>query len=305
MDSRSKLELKCQGSMLKHVSAEFVQDGIQAADVEDILIPALRASSWQLLDLSENSLGPVGACSLAANLSRMNLRELRLAYNGLGDCGGIAIAKVLPSTCIERLILEGNNVSDHAAYELSLALECSHLEELYLSHNRITDSGALALFEKISRLKILDLYHNAISDTAITKLANSIPQHMAELYIGENRQVTDASVVPLAKALETTSIQLIGLMKNSISDCGVRALIQAAKRSISLAEVLIEGNPCSTQLNQELDNILVLKDTNWFKLVIALCSVRDIRRLGARSHLRLLPVELLRKIAITLGNDGT
>ena len=127
---------------------------------------------------------------------------------------------------------------------------------------------------------------------------------MSELYLGDNPGVSDTSVMVLAQALERANVRNLGLMKNKVTDAGMKSIIAAAKRSC-LVEVLLDGNPVSASISTELDRILLLKDSQWFRLTITLCSVRDVERLGTHSLLRWLPRELIRKIVMLLRNDET
>jgi hypothetical protein len=51
---------------------------------------------------------------------------------------------------------------------------------------------------------------------------------------------------------------------------------------------------------EELGRITALTESDWFSTVLTLCSVRQFPRLGMQSNFRVMPLELVRKIAETL-----
>src|SRR5690349_3388263 len=76
---------KCRALVSRSKNADFVQEGIGLVELRDIILPALEKDAWQILDLSENSLGTEGAILLSNMLSATRLIELSLSYNDIQD----------------------------------------------------------------------------------------------------------------------------------------------------------------------------------------------------------------------------
>ena len=77
-------------------------------------------------------------------------------------------------------------------------------------------------------------------------------------------------------------------------------LLQTVPKSL-LRHFLFEvedGN--NVELVHELGLMSLLLDSKWFEMILVLCSVRQVPRLGNGSRFRLLPNELIRKVAETL-----
>lgn len=91
----------------------------------------------------------------------------------------------------------------------------------------------------------------------------------------------------------------LSLSWNGLGDEGVIALISSAKIS-NLRYLSLNGNQqVSREKKKELERILTLKHSYWFELMITLCSVGQVPRIGFKSNFRKLPRELVEKFAST------
>jgi Leucine-rich repeat (LRR) protein len=278
---------------------EFTEEDITSDMFLEQVIPQLLESRWTILDCSNNKITQECGDYLAEVLSSTALRELNLGHNQLGDYGAMKIARTLPATQIERLFLDKNSLTDLFLIELAQVLELCKVKELYCSHNNIGDDGLLALCPVVRRLRVLDLFSNRLTDCSVLELCNALPSTMVELYLGDNFRVSDESVIPLADALIPTSVKILGLMRNSITDKGVKALIHYACKNRIPKEIYLDRNPISNPLLvDELERVITDEAlARWYCMMWTLCSVRAITRIGSHSKFGVIPIELVRRIA--------
>eukprot|EP00960_Hanusia_phi_P025028 736341-Hanusia_phi.AAC.5 len=127
---------------------------------------------------------------------------------------------------------------------------CRNLSMVSISSNSVTDVGVSSLLEALKRsehfsLTVLDLHDNSISDKGVKKLAEvlRICESLAQLYLGRN-VISDFGAQQIAKALPTSSLQVLDLGENRIMDDGATAL--AGQPFLSL--LLISSSSCRHNL---------------------------------------------------------
>lgn len=120
-------------------------------------MPGPGLSRLQMLDLSNNFCGDQGCIYLADMIGdALELQLLNLSCNQIGPVGAGALARALtfppmqsawkPTSKLETLILSFNAIGDSGALALATMLEDnSVLLHLDLAHNRLTVHGALHL----------------------------------------------------------------------------------------------------------------------------------------------------------------
>jgi uncharacterized protein (TIGR02996 family) len=144
------------------------------------LVASPALASVEVLNLSDNNLGPEGLQALAA--ARLpQLRSLHLAQSRPEEAGTQALVEADFLGNLRSLNLASNNLNAWAARVLAQSPSAANLRVLDLHDNRIGDSGAAALAASpyFAGLLHLDLASNALGDAAATALVES--PHLGEL----------------------------------------------------------------------------------------------------------------------------
>lgn len=137
----------------------------------------------ELLDLSDNAIGPIGAPSVIQFLqseSCESLHTLMLNNCGLGPEGSTSIATTIPRLKnLKTFICGRNRLENKGATNMSNALkELSNLEILMFKQNGIGVEGiqqlASVLEANSNSIKVFDLGDNTIKDTGSKALADVI-----------------------------------------------------------------------------------------------------------------------------------
>ncbi|XP_023565708.1 nucleotide-binding oligomerization domain-containing protein 1 isoform X2 [Octodon degus] len=141
------------------------------------------------------------------------------------------------------LDLDNNNLNDYGVRELQPCL--SRLTVLRLSVNQITDSGVKVLCEELTKYKILTylgLYSNQITDVGAK--------------LGKNK-ITSEGGKRLALAVKSSTwICDIGMWGNQIGDEGAKAFAEALKNHPSLKFLSLAFNGISTEGGKSLAQAL-------------------------------------------------
>lgn len=155
---------------------------------EDAPIVAQLATSLPsltLLGLGDNCIGDEGMRLVAAGLASRGdrfspLQVLGLSRNRVGDVGAAALAEVIAqSSVLEAVDLRGNLLTGVGTQRLVEALEhCFSIRKLLLGGNAIGDAGAAHLADLLqkgkSSLEELGLEENAITDVGAALLAEAV-----------------------------------------------------------------------------------------------------------------------------------
>lgn len=206
-------------------------------------------------------------------LKRSRWRTLHLCENNLSETGLKELVKVITShrLPVQELDLGWNQIGPEGAELLANIIPFSCLTELILHSNEIGDAGAhqLARILPFSRLQTLDLCANAISDHGAIAIARYLPSsRLLSLDLSQNR-ITCTGGSRLVESMRRSTITLMNLHSNRILS------------PILLSEV-------------EKTEELVRRE---FRVMTALCSIRAVARIGRKSQLRILPTEMLRRVA--------
>src|SRR5262249_19079481 len=127
------------------------------------------AARLELLDLSENPIGPLAAQAL---VSLPALHTLLLSHAQIGDDGLLAwLASTLPPLPAFAAQALGNR----AAASLATSPELAHLETLSLWNNSLGAEGAAALAASayLDKVTELNLAHNPLGDAGAVALASA------------------------------------------------------------------------------------------------------------------------------------
>ena len=239
-------------------------------------------SSLQVIDLNSNLISDIGVLSLSHALRRpsCNIIEFLLAVNRVSDQGARSLAEsLLENQSLISLNLGVNEIGDIGATFLGTALLSNRtLKELYLSGNLIGDHGASSLassFETNASVRVIfDLGFNRIQNHGAKSFANTIKQYHG--------------------------LEILYLDQNQIEEDGGEALLESIKVNVSLKDLKLEDNLFSLELEKKFNKILNLRRSVEVLNILSLCSIRTIPRLGNRSFIRILPIELMKRLALFL-----
>nr|XP_004652693.1 nucleotide-binding oligomerization domain-containing protein 1 [Jaculus jaculus] len=157
------------------------------------------------------------------------------------------------------LDLDNNNLNDYGVRELQPCF--SRLTVIRLSVNQITDTGVKVLSEELTKYKIvkyLGLYNNQITDVGARYVAQILEEckGLTHLKLGKN-QITSEGGKYLALAVKnSTSIADIGMWGNQIGDEGAKAFAEALKDHTSLTNLSLASNSISTEGGKSLAQAL-------------------------------------------------
>ncbi|XP_042744657.1 nucleotide-binding oligomerization domain-containing protein 1 isoform X2 [Lagopus leucura] len=189
---------------------------------------------WMLRCLYETQNETVG--KLAAK--RMHANYIKLTYCNAysADCSAISFV-VHHFRKRLALDLDNNNINDYGVKQL---LPCfSKLAVIRLSVNQITDHGARILYEELSKYQIvsyLGLYNNQITDIGAKYVAKLIEECSSLEYvkIGANK-ITSEGGKCLAQAIQKNTMMFeIGLAFNGITTEGGKSIAEALQHNNSV-----------------------------------------------------------------------
>ncbi|XP_048808167.1 nucleotide-binding oligomerization domain-containing protein 1 isoform X2 [Lagopus muta] len=189
---------------------------------------------WMLRCLYETQNETVG--KLAAK--RMHANYIKLTYCNAysADCSAISFV-VHHFQKRLALDLDNNNINDYGVKQL---LPCfSKLAVIRLSVNQITDHGARILYEELSKYQIvsyLGLYNNQITDIGAKYVAKLIEECSSLEYvkIGANK-ITSEGGKCLAQAIQKNTMMFeIGLAFNGITTEGGKSIAEALQHNNSV-----------------------------------------------------------------------
>ncbi|XP_042744658.1 nucleotide-binding oligomerization domain-containing protein 1 isoform X3 [Lagopus leucura] len=197
---------------------------------------------WMLRCLYETQNETVG--KLAAK--RMHANYIKLTYCNAysADCSAISFV-VHHFRKRLALDLDNNNINDYGVKQL---LPCfSKLAVIRLSVNQITDHGARILYEELSKYQIvsyLGLYNNQITDIGAKYVAKLIEECSSLEYvkIGANK-ITSEGGKCLAQAIQKNTMMFeIGLTKNELDDEAAMSFAEMLKINKKLVHLWLIQN---------------------------------------------------------------
>ncbi|WP_148204928.1 F-box protein [Candidatus Amoebophilus asiaticus] len=154
------------------------------------------------IHLTSNQIKDEGAIEVAKNIKLIELDEMNLERNRIGDKGIIGIIENIQSSLLKRIYLGGNEITDKGIIEMSDKLKNTILEEISLVSNKITNKGALALIK-------------GCQGTNIQKIN-----------LSHNKGITDEGILEVAKELEGTQLEEIGLKPINLLKRETQALLR-------------------------------------------------------------------------------
>jgi hypothetical protein len=218
-------------------------------DCTDALVEALaKTRTLHTVHLEGCRLGDEGVEKLASGLEGHvhGLAVLRLKGNKLGNRGVQALEFLFRSSSVlQELDLSDNAIGSKGANGLleSLAVNPScALKHLDLSQNEIWDLPPTT--RVLASLEEVNLDGNFLHDGGARVLADALvlakqhkPVDLRALYLGWNG-IGDDGVSALATAIESnTSLCVLGLAENDITNTGARALLGALAVNTTIREI--------------------------------------------------------------------
>uniref|UniRef100_A0A8C7XE10 Nucleotide-binding oligomerization domain containing 1 n=1 Tax=Oryzias sinensis TaxID=183150 RepID=A0A8C7XE10_9TELE len=171
---------------------------------------------------------------------------IKLSYCNVysGDCTALNFVLQHHRTLL-RLDMDNNNISDYGVKQLRPSF--SKMTVVRLSVNSLSDSSIEILAEELCKHKIvqiLGLYNNNITDVGAKLVAHIIEEcpKLAVLKLGKNK-ITGVGGRYLALAIQkSTSIFDVGMWGNSIGDEGAEAFAKALRNHPTLTNLSLAAN---------------------------------------------------------------
>ncbi|CAE7314311.1 NLRC3 [Symbiodinium natans] len=126
-------------------------------------------------------------------------------------------------------------IDDEGLARLANALKSNHtIVDVYLDDNKITDVGVhrvADLLESSRTLRQVSFYHNLVTDLGVRTLAKALVVSTLNLLDLRENRVSDAGATALAEALEAGSqLRFLLLKDNEITDDGAQRLAAAVRK---------------------------------------------------------------------------
>uniref|UniRef100_A0A452F8X6 Nucleotide-binding oligomerization domain-containing protein 1 n=1 Tax=Capra hircus TaxID=9925 RepID=A0A452F8X6_CAPHI len=215
-------------------------------------VQALPTFIWMLRCIFETQSEKAG--QLAARGICANYLKLTFCNACSADCSALSFVLHHLRKRL-ALDLDNNNLNDFGVRELQPCF--SRLTVIRLSVNQITDSGVKVLYEELTKYKILTflgLYNNQITDVGAGYIARILDEckGLTHLKLGKNK-ITSEGGKSLALAVKNSkSIFEVGMWGNQIGDEGAKAFAEALRNHPSLTNLSLAFNGISTEGGKSL-----------------------------------------------------
>ena len=176
--------------------------------------------SLDILNISKNDLGPLGASILAAKGNFPNLTELNIAENFLMKEGAKGLKDGSAFKGISKLNIFGNDINDYGFYLLSEG-EFNQLKELYLGANKIGDD-ALTYISKFKELEILHLDYNSLTYKGVNNICGKYFKEIKSLNLDNNAIGVEGTY--LIASYIGNELKKLSLVKNDICTKGAELI---------------------------------------------------------------------------------
>lgn len=188
-------ELLRQGHHRRLTTINLSQNSLGDVGAAKLLAGIAAASCVETLELAENNLGAKAATALRDLISEPNspLRTLGLRGNNLGGSGlWQLVDSLIQDTSLTSLDLESNALGDVGGRALGLCLRHNHgLERLVISDNGIRDPGGEAIAAGLahnSSLLGMEASHNRFSEGTADALSTTMTDVNTTLKVLDLRQ---------------------------------------------------------------------------------------------------------------------
>ncbi|XP_006832230.1 PREDICTED: nucleotide-binding oligomerization domain-containing protein 1 [Chrysochloris asiatica] len=227
---------------------------VQTGDFNQV--QAMPTFIWMLRCIYETQSEKVG--QLAARGICANYLKLTYCNACSADCSALSFVLHHFHKRL-ALDLDNNNLNDYGVRELQPCF--SRLTVIRLSVNQITDSGVKVLYEEMIKYKILTylgLYNNQITDVGATYIAKILDEckSLTHLKLGLNKITSEGGKCLALAVKNSKSILEIGMWGNTIGDEGAQAFAEALRNHPSLINLSLAFNGISTEGGKSLAQAL-------------------------------------------------
>nr|XP_012591323.1 nucleotide-binding oligomerization domain-containing protein 1 [Microcebus murinus] len=219
-------------------------------------VQAMPTFIWMLRCIYETQSQKVG--QLAARGICANYLKLTYCNACSADCS--ALSFVLHHTRSRlALDLDNNNLNDYGVRELRPCF--SRLTVVRLSVNRITDDGVKVLHEELTKYRILTylgLYNNQITDVGARYISQILDEckGLTHLKLGKNKITSEGGKCLALAVKNSKSIFEIGMWGNQLGDEGAKAFAEALRNHPSLTNLSLAFNGITTEGGKSLARAL-------------------------------------------------
>ncbi|KAM6202049.1 LOW QUALITY PROTEIN: nucleotide-binding oligomerization domain-containing protein 1 [Rhynchocyon petersi] len=227
-------------------------------------VQAMPTFIWMLRCIYETQSEKVG--QLAARGICASYLKLTYCNACSADCSALAFVLHHFRKRL-ALDLDNNNLNDYGVRELQPCF--SRLTVIRLSVNQITDSGVKVLYEELTKYKILTylgLYNNQITNVGAKYVAKILDECKSLTHIkivddslcrlGKNKITSEGGRCLALAVKNSKSIFDIGMWGNTIGDEGAKAFAEALRNHPSLTNLSLAFNGISTEGGKSLARAL-------------------------------------------------
>ena len=326
----------------KHLEKLCLHDNNLHSSAIDILKSLSTISSLKFLNVNNNQIGEAGGKELALVIkNNTRLRELYFRHNNIQN-SVMEISEALQSiSTIDTLDLGNNNLPERTCDKLALSNSCS--TELRLHSNNYLQSSLIimlkALEDSTTKLKILNLYGNTITEeagnslaslisknyinlqllyvsvlTAPIKVIEALQKHSAlEALLFDTCSLTEeaenkiASVITKNKSLQRLSLENINLSQTiTKSILTISSLTSLRLGDSSLSEEVCDNLSKAVSRNRSLEKLILLDNmlqTGLIKVAKACNKLSNIKVLQL-AHNCLIPSKVVELTSIITQNNS-
>ncbi|KAM5204216.1 nucleotide-binding oligomerization domain-containing protein 1 isoform 1-T2 [Hipposideros larvatus] len=219
-------------------------------------VQAMPTFIWMLRCIYETQSEKVG--QLAARGICANYLKLTYCNAYSADCSALSFVLHHFRKRL-ALDLDNNNLNDYGVRELQPCF--SRLTVVRLSVNQITDCGVKVLYEELTKYKILTylgLYNNQITDVGARYIARILDEckSLTHLKLGKNKITSEGGKCLALAVKNSKSIIEVGMWGNTIGDEGAKAFAEALRNHPSLTNLSLAFNGISTEGGKSLAQAL-------------------------------------------------
>ncbi|XP_055203250.1 nucleotide-binding oligomerization domain-containing protein 1 isoform X4 [Gorilla gorilla gorilla] len=219
-------------------------------------VQAMPTFIWMLRCIYETQSQKVG--QLAARGICANYLKLTYCNACSADCSALSfVLHHFPKRL--ALDLDNNNLNDYGVRELQPCF--SRLTVLRLSVNQITDGGVKVLSEELTKYKIvtyLGLYNNQITDVGaryVTKILDEC-KGLTHLKLGKNKITSEGGKYLALAVKNSKSISEVGLTQNELNDEVAESLAEMLKVNQTLKHLWLIQNQITAKGTAQLADAL-------------------------------------------------
>ncbi|XP_012496174.1 PREDICTED: nucleotide-binding oligomerization domain-containing protein 1 isoform X1 [Propithecus coquereli] len=219
-------------------------------------VQAMPTFIWMLRCIYETQSQKVGR--LAARGICANYLKLTYCNACSADCSALSFVLHHFRSRL-ALDLDNNNLNDYGVRELQPCF--SRLTVIRLSVNQITDDGVKVLYEELTKYRILTylgLYNNQITDVGARYISKILDEckGLTHLKLGKNKITSEGGKCLALAVKNSKSIFEIGMWGNQLGDEGAKAFAEALRNHPSLTNLSLAFNGITTEGGKSLARAL-------------------------------------------------